>query len=166
MLGLHTPRLASNIKSVGFPISYIVNGAVQKTLHIQIQGATGTLEVNYELDSSQNGVPFSRDISDTANTYKIFNHGIRTVTAWLTCDDGLGGELSSDVLVNRFMVIDKDTASNPNAPFLMLQNVVSRVVNYVQTKICDYAVFVPSVDAQGEITPSSEPIDVTFYLTS
>ena len=166
LLGWHTPLMAANIKSVGFPVSYIVNGAVQKTLHIQIQGATGVLEVNYELDSSQNGVPFSRDISDAANTYKIFNHGIRTVTAWLTCDDGLGGELSSDVLVNRFMVIDKGTASNPNAPFLMLQNVVSRVVNYVQTKICDYAVFVPSVDAQGEITPSSEPIDVTFYLTS
>lgn len=165
LLGWHTPLFAANIKNVGFPVSYIVNGAVQKTLHIQIQGVSGTLEVNYELDSSQNGVPFSRDIADSANTYKIFNHGVHAVTAWLTCDDGLGGTLSSDILVNRFMVIDSETASNPSAPFLMLQNVVSRVQNYVQTKICDYAVFNPSVSGQT-ITPSNDPIDVTFYLTS
>lgn len=183
--GWHTPLFAENIRSVGFPVSYMVNGAVDKTLHILIQGKNGTfeisqgqdglpsitksqnniLEVTYDLDETDNGVPFNRDISDASDVYKIFTHGVHAVIAWLTCSDGLGGTLASDVLVNRFMVIDPDTATTPTAPYLMLQNVVSRVTNFVQTKICDYAVFNPVVSGSS-ITPGSVQIDVTFYVTS
>lgn len=183
--GWHTPLFAENIKSVGFPVSFLVNGAVDKTLHILIQGKNGTfeisqgqdglpnitksanyiLEVEYDLDETDNGIPFNRDISDASDVYKIFTHGVHAVVAWLTCDDGLGGTLASDVLVNRFMVIDPDTASTPSSPYLMLQNVVSRVTNYVQTKICDYAVFNPVVSGSS-ITPGSDQLDVTFYVTS
>ena len=164
--GWHTPLFAANIRQVGFPTNYMVYGAVAKTLHIRIQGAVAyPLAVNYELGVSDNGVQIAHDISDALDTYKIFDHGVRTVTAWLSCDDGLGGTIESDTLVNRFMVIDYATAAYPNRPYLMLQNVVSRLKNYVQTKICDYAVFNPIVDGEN-ITPGTDPVDVLFYLTN
>ncbi len=164
--GWHTPLFASSIREVGFPINYMVYGAVIKTLHIEIQGsAASPLTVNYSLGVADNGSQIAHDISDAMNTYGIFDHGVKTVTAWLTCSDGLGGELSSNVLVNRFMVIDPTTATYPDRPYLLLQNVISRVKNYVQTKICDYAVFNPVVDGDS-ILPGTDPVNVLFYLTS
>lgn len=165
--GWNNALQASVIRPVGFPVSYLVNGAVQKTLHIQIEGTSGTLEVSYSLDSTQNGVTFSRDIPDAANTYKIFNHGVHAVTAWMTCSDGMGGTLTSNVLTNRFMVIDPDTAGDTlMTPRLLLQDVATRIQSYVQTKICDYAVFVPESDGEGGVIAGSTPVDITFYLTS
>ena len=162
----HTPMFAENIRVSGFPTNYMVYGAVAKTLHIQIQGAAANpLPVEYLLGVSDNGVQVVHEIPAADDSYKIFVHGVRTVTAWLTCDDGLGGELSSEVLVNRFMVIDPATAAYPDRPFLLLQNVVSRLKNYVQTKICDYAVFNPVVDGES-IVPGTDPVNVQFFMTS
>lgn len=165
--GWHTPLFRANIQQIGFPINYMVYGAVAKTLHIQIQGAAvNPLTIDYPLGVADNGVQIARDIKDALDTYRIFDHGVRTVTAWLECNDGLGGKIYSETLVNRFMVIDPATAAYPDRPYLMLQDVVTRVKNYVQTKICDYAVFNPIVVDESTITPGSAPIDVLFYLTN
>ena len=82
--------------------------------------------------------------------------GVKKVEAWLECDNGLGETLKSDVLVNRFMVVNPDT---PNAdltkPYLMLQNVDSEIDNFVQAEIAEYAVY----------SPSGEDVNVAFLLT-
>ena len=147
-LNWQTPLLASVYTSKGYPISYMVYGAVPKTLHILITGGNNTTmpEITYPLSASDDSTTISKNIVDTADTYKLLKHGVRTVKAWLTCDDGLGNTLSSEMLVNRFMVVDKDTATDINKPYLMLQNVISTADNYTQTDICQYAVFSPSVD--------------------
>lgn len=155
---------ASQIRSVGFPVSYQVNGAVAKTLHIEIDGQT-TLSATYALSAAENGTVFTRDISDSSDTYKIFNHGVHEVRAWLTASDGKGGTLTSEVEKNSFMVVDYATAQTPSAPYIMLQNVKSRVVNFVQTTVCEFAVFNPVVSGET-ITAGTEPVDVTFFLTA
>lgn len=155
---------ASQIRSVGFPVSYQVNGAVAKTLHIEIDGQT-TLSATYALSAAENGTVFTRDISDSSDTYKIFNHGVHEVRAWLTASDGKGGTLTSEVEKNSFMVVDYGTAQTPSAPYIMLQNVKSRVVNFVQTTVCEFAVFNPVVSGET-ITAGTEPVDVTFFLTA
>ncbi|MBR5395719.1 MAG: hypothetical protein IK144_11680, partial [Bacteroidaceae bacterium] len=156
---------ASQIRSAGFPVSYQVFGAVAKTLHIEIDGQT-TLSATYSLTAAENGTVFTRDIADSSDTYKIFNHGVHEVRAWLTASDGRGGTLTSPVEKNSFMVIDYGTAgANASKPYIMLQNVKSRVVNFVQTTICEYAVFNPVVSGET-ITAGTEPVDVTFYLTA
>lgn len=155
---------ASQIKAVGFPISYQVYGAVAKTLHVEIEGQT-TLSVEYSLSAADNGTVFTRDIADASDTYKIFNHGVHKVRARLSASDGLGGTLYSEWEENSFMVVDYATAQNPAAPFIMLQNVKTRVVNFVQTTICEFAVFNPVVSGTS-ISAGDTPIDVTFYLTA
>ena len=76
--------------------------------------------------------------------------------AWLECGDGLGNTIKSEVLVNRFMMVNEDT---PNAdltkPYLLLQNVDDTIDNFVQTEIAQYAVY----------NPSGEDVNVTFLLT-
>ena len=155
---------ASQIKTVGFPISYQVYGAVAKTLHVEIDGQT-TLSATYSLGADINGTVVTRDVADASDTYKIFNHGVHAVRAWLTASDGRGGTLTSAVEMNSFMVIDYATAGvNASKPFIMLQGMKSRVANFVQTTICEYAVFNPVVTGET-ITAGDTPVDVTFYLT-
>ena len=155
---------ASQIKTVGFPISYQVYGAVAKTLHVEIDGQT-TLSATYSLGADINGTVVTRDVADASDTYKIFNHGVHAVRAWLTASDGRGGTLTSAVEMNSFMVIDYATAGvNASKPFIMIQGMKSRVANFVQTTICEYSVFNPVVTGET-ITAGDTPVDVTFYLT-
>lgn len=166
-LNWQTPLLASVYASKGYPISYMVYGAVAKTLHILITGGNNTTmpEITYPLSASDDSVTISKNIVDTADTYKLLRHGVRTVKAWLTCDDGLGNTLSSEVLVNRFMVVDSATATDIHRPYLMLQNVITTADNYTQTDICRYAVFSPAVDESGNVTNAGPSVPVIFYLT-
>ena len=165
-LNWQTPLLASVYASKGFPISYMVYGAVAKTLHILITGGNNTTmpEITYPLSASDDSTTIAKNIADSADTYKLLKHGVRTVKAWLTCDDGLGNTLSSEVLVNRFMVVDPATATDINRPYLMLQNVISTADNYTQTNICQYAVFSPKVES-GNVTNTGAAVPVIFYLT-
>ena len=164
-LNYQTPLLSSSYKDRGFPISYMVYGAVAKTLHLSITGDTGSAmpEITYPLSAGDDSTVINKNITDTLDTYKLLSHGVKTVKAWLTCDDGLGGTIKSRTLVNRFMVIGE--TGDFTKPYLMLQNVITEADNYAQTDICDYAVFSPRVDENGNVTNNGDNIKVTFYLT-
>lgn len=162
-----TPILASVQQQNGFPYSYTVYGAADKTLHIQITGGNGTvLSIEKALDSTKNGTTIRESYTDATDGYKLFKHGVRLVKAWLTCDDGLGNTIISDVLENRFMVVNPEDGVDKTKPYLMLQNVVSKAVNYTQMDICDYAVYSPKVASDGSITNDGDNLNVVFYLTS
>ena len=167
-LNWQTPLLASVYKDRGYPISYMVYGAVAKTLHILITGGNNTTmpEITYPLSASDDSTTISKNIVDATDTYKLFRHGVRTVKAWLTCEDGLGGTISSDMLVNRFMMVNsEDAGENAGKPYLMLQNVISKADNYAQADICQYSVFSPSVAPDGAISNTGDKVPVIFYLT-
>lgn len=162
---------SSQYKNSGFPVSYTVNGLVEKTLHVLIYGnAQNPLEATYNLDASVNGTIFTRNITDAADTYKIFDHGVHKIEAWLTASDGHGGTLSSPHVENNIMVIDYTTAAANGTimkPYIMLQGFNNSVVNYVQTRICEYAIFNPQYDETNhEITADDDAVEVGFYLTS
>lgn len=162
-----TPIVASEYSERGFPISYIVYGAVQKTLHIVVTGGNGTdmPEKTYELSADADSYVKTDYITDPTDAYKIFKHGVRTVKAWLTCDDGKGGTITSKILVNRFMVINPTTEADKTTPYLMLQNVISSADNYAQADICQYAVFSPSVE-NGKVVNKGANVITVFYLTA
>lgn len=163
-----TPILANVQQANGFPYSYTVYGAVSKTLHIQITGGNSqVLTIEKDLDSTKNGTTIRETYTDATDAYKLFIHGVRLVKAWLTCDDGIGGTITSDVLENRFMIVNSETESvDLTKPYIMLQNVISGAVNYTQCDICDYAVYSPKVADDGTITNDGGNINVIFYLTS
>ncbi len=158
-----TPIMASTYKDRGYPISYMVYGAVAKTLHVEITGGNGkTLSLTYALTADQDSATISKNVADSTDTYKLWLHGVRTVKAWLTASDGQGGEITSQVLVNRFMVVNPVTDADKTTPYLMLQNVVTTCDNYAQADLCQYAVFSPGADGT---TNDGEAVTTIFYLT-
>ena len=158
-----TPIYASSQQSKGYPISYVVYGTVAKTLHVEVAGGNGnTLSLSYELTADQDSTTITKNISDSTDTYKLWKHGVRTVKAWLTCDDGQGGTISSKTLVNRFMVVNPTTDADKTTPYLMIQNLVSTCDNYAQCDLCEYAVYSPGKDGS---TNNGSDVTTIFYLT-
>ena len=158
-----TPILASTYKDKGYPISYMVYGAVAKTLHVEITGGNNQkLSLEYALTAEQDSATITKNVADSTDTYKLWKHGVRTVKAWLTASDGQGGEISSKVLVNRFMVVNPTTDEDKTTPYIMLQNVVDSCDNYAQSDLCQYAVFSPGADGT---TNDGEAVTAIFYLT-
>ena len=152
-----------------FPITYQIYGAVEKTLHVQITGSQNTLELTYALGTTQYTTDnFTRSIAEQTG-YGILSHGVHTVTAWLTCTDGDGNTITSPALVNRFMVINNATATSAQRtkPYLMIQEMVTDVVNYVQTKLCGYSIFVPRINANDQIELDTDAsINVAFIISN
>ncbi len=154
----------------GFPFSFSVMGAVDKKLHVTMTGATGTWTMEPKTFLADEQRPEANPYSWTQqeiSAYGLLSHGVHTVTAWVTCSDGMGGELSSEVVVNRFMIVNEATAapSKLTQPFLMLQGVQSVVENYVRTVISDFAVWVPK-SAEEPTLPSSDPLPVSIRITN
>ena len=145
----HIPMSPTDVNGnvQNFNVTYQVNGAAQKTLFVKVDGGS---EVKYDYDPTVNGSNQTIEIS--GNQY--LTHGVHKVEAWLECNDGLGGKITSEKLVNRFMMVaDKSDTT----PYLLLQNVDGWIDNFVQTEICEYAVYAPD---------KTTPIDVAFLLTN
>ena len=141
-----------------FSVTYGVYGSVKKTLYVRITGSTGVVTeepLSYDLGADVDSTNKTISVMEDA-AYGYMTHGVKKVEAWLECDNGLGETLKSDVLVNRFMVVNPDT---PNAdltkPYLLLQNVDSEIDNFVQAEVAQYAVY----------SPSGEDVNVAFLLT-
>jgi hypothetical protein len=167
-INYNTPIDASNAI---FPISYQIYGGINKTLHVEITGSTSTYSTTYTIGTTQYDTEnFSRNITDPNNANGILSHGVHTVTAWLTALDGDGNEVSSDKLVNQFMVINNDTAtvSERTQPYLMLQGMgaTTEVTNYVQANLCNYAVFVPKYVDGKIVADTDSEINLKFLITS
>ena len=124
-----------------FEVKYLVFGAVNKTLKIEVKGSENT---NVFTDTfTDDGI--ERGISIAENEfYGYLTHGVREVRAWLEASDGMGGTLKSEELVNQFMVVnEKSEGYDATRKYFLLQNLETSVTNYVQTAIAEYAVYAP-----------------------
>lgn len=144
----HMPMKPTDVNGnvQNFNVSYRVFGSVQKTLFLKIDNGS---ELKYEYAASVDSVPQTVQASGS----QYLTHGVHKVEAWLQCEDGLGGTITSDKLVNRFMMVAD--ASNTK-PHLMLQNVDGMIDNFVQTEVAEYAVY----------APNQEKVNVAFLLTT
>ena len=151
-----------------FTLAYQVYGSVDKKIHIQITGSQQTLTLEYPLGTTQYTTDnYTRAIAEQTG-YGILSHGVHTVTAWLTCEDGEGNTIESDRLVNRFMVINNASATvaQRTQPYIMIQEMKSQVTNYVQTTLCGYAVFVPKYE-NGEISlDTNASLNLAFIISN
>ena len=144
----HMPMKPTDVNGnvQNFNVSYRVFGSVQKTLFLKIDGGS---ELKYEYAASVDSVPQTVQ----ANGSQYLTHGVHKVEAWLQCEDGLGGTITSEKLVNRFMMVADESNTKP---YLMLQNVDGMIDNFVQTEVAEYAVYAPNV----------EQVNVAFLLTT
>ena len=136
-----------------FKINYVAHGDVEKTIYYKVKGSKGTLEGSMTTNTSGEVVN-AVNVNTTADGYGIGTHGVKTITAWMECNDGLGGIIKSNVLVNQVMVATDDTDTRP---YLLLQNVVEDVTNYMQTNLCGYAIYSPDKET---------PINTAFLVTA
>ena len=136
-----------------FKVNYVAHGDVEKTIYYKVKGSKGTLEGSMTTNTSGEVVN-AVNVNTTADGYGIGTHGVKTITAWMECNDGLGGIIKSNVLVNQVMVATDDTDTRP---YLLLQNVVEDVTNYMQTNLCGYAIYSPDKET---------PINTAFLVTA
>lgn len=157
-----------------FPLDFSISGSVSKKVHIEVTGS-GTGDSYERTNFTANSLNI--ELTDT-EAKGLLTHGVHAVIAYVSCDDGKGGTLYSDVIVNRYMVVNNDaTAAQKAKTYFLLQQQVSydnysagifaSAVNYVQTSICDYSVFKPQLDANGNVTGinTETGVDVAFLVT-
>ncbi len=151
-----------------FPFSFSVMGAVDRELHVEMTGSLGTWATTKSFlasDQRSEANPYTWSQPEIA-AYGLLAHGVHTVTAWLTCSDGMGGTLTSDKEVCRFMVVNKSaTAEQLTKPYLMLQGVQTEVENYVRTVISSYAVW-QAKSAEEPETAATDAIPVSIRITN
>lgn len=164
-----TPMVATG--QTQMRISYQVFGTVRKDLHIIVHGSVSNMEVTHTLEADVDSVTRMYSFDESA-AYGILTHGVHTVEAWLTCSDGQGGTLESPHLVNRFMVVNENTdGADLLKPYILLQNIKTEATNFVQTSLCDYAVYSPKYETDGDtgqriIVNEGANINLTFLLTA
>lgn len=187
----YTPIWVNNLGTAGarkFPLSYVCNGNVAKTLHYAIYDETNT-EVLHGVQTgiTSNGSIVNLNVGNDTDNPQLFTHGVKTVLVYLTAEDGMGGVIYSNGIVNRFMVVneaDAKTKGIENKRAFLLQQAIpadkmsalsdaekltyfDKFTNYTEGKIFDYALFVPTKDEQGNIIVDVDTkVDVTFYLSN
>lgn len=141
------------------PSYYIYGSGVVKYLHLKVSGflagQPAFRDLEYTIGSGTYTIsPYTGiSIDDSGvNDVSVITHGVHTIEAWLSCSDKSGNILESPHITNSLMVVT-DTA-NPQ-PYLMLQNVVDKAVNYEQMHLFDYAVY----------NPNGENVDMAISVT-
>lgn len=163
-----------------FDLSYQITGAVEKWLHVEITGRVGSENKIYtmtpeKMTASQNYPASSPWMKSIANNtaYGMLSHGVHTVRAWMSCDDGSGkvdsngipNGLESEKIISRFMVVNGSASqAELTAPYLMLQQTQNEATNYVQTVLASYAVW-KADDATVPMKATSTPIDMAIVLS-
>lgn len=154
----HVPMNAYNEETGAletFKVDYRVYGAVGKTLYVKVKGAKGVNTITSYLTESEDGTTKGIALDENV-AYEYMTHGVREVTAWLECSDGLGGTIQSTPVTNQFMMVNPQSANyDATKKYLLLQNVDDSITNFIQSKLANYSVYA----ADGSDT------EVSFKLT-
>ena len=145
-------------------LTYTVRGTVNRTLHLKVTGSVDTYETSHSLTSAQTQDSFSLV---EMSAYGILTHGIKTCEAWLTAGDSSVGELESEHLVVRIMVVRTSAGEEVYMqPRLLISEMREEVENFVQTRLLAYAIYSPSINQEGNIVNAGPAIPTTFVLTN
>lgn len=135
--------------------SYFIQGQVAKTLHIKITPDGGQAKTyDYPLgDKIYTETPYNVVIGDTYNT------GTITVEAWLSVD---GADLESEHNITQFYYINGVSTES----VLILNNQVSEVTNFVNTKFFDFTIYNKKSDVTIVISNNTGTVKYLEYTYS
>ena len=129
------------IKNNVMILSYYVQGAVAKTLHLKIYDVEGvnSREYSYPLGNTvYTETPISFNFTDeVTDTVKLLKHGVHKIEAWLTVD---GGTLTSNKVYSQVMVANNPTDNNI---FVTINSISNEVDNWVDSTLFQYSVYNP-----------------------
>ena len=83
-------------------LAYTTRGTVNRTLHLKVTGSVSTYETTHSLTPAQTQDTFSLV---EMSAYGLLTHGVKTTEAWLTAGDSNVGQLESEHLIVRIMVV-------------------------------------------------------------
>ena len=157
------PVQASQLTSL--PLNFMIEGNVAKTLHLQVSGVDGYSGHDETIDYSaaQQG-SITVQCQDGAGTKGILRTGVHTVKAWLTAADGNGGTITSDVIEHQLMMVNTNQPSTLMQPRLLIQSIATSIDNFVQGRVCQYAVYSPKL-IEGVYTNQGDPVTFSLLLT-
>ena len=145
-------------------LAYTTRGTVNRTLHLKVTGSVSTYETTHSLTPAQTQDTFSLV---EMSAYGLLTHGVKTTEAWLTAGDSNVGQLESEHLIVRIMVVK--TSVGPEVymqPKLLISEMKETVENFVQTRLLAYAIYSPAINQEGQIVNTGPAIPTTFLLTN
>ena len=145
-------------------INFTLLGGVEKTLHVKMSNTA--FEDTYTQDFT--GITAIGDYPvspyDSSGTMGITNSGVHQIKAWVTCDDGEGGTLTSDTIVHQIMVVNMGQQQAAMVRRVLIQGMAATIDNFVQSQICSYMVWNPKL-VDGTIqNDTSESVQVQFIV--
>lgn len=145
-------------------INFTLLGGVEKTLHVKMSNTA--FEDTYTQDFT--GITTIGDYAvspyDSSGTMGITNSGVHQIKAWVTCDDGEGGTLTSDTIVHQIMIVNMGQQQAAMVRRVLIQGMAATVDNFVQSQICSYMVWNPKL-VDGTIqNDTSESVQVQFIV--
>lgn len=129
-------------------VGYLVQGVVQKTLHIKFYNLNGSAydEMTAEYTESQSSASVIRETTFTdGNNIGFFTHGIHKVEAYLSCTVG-STTITTPTVVNYVVVVANSTDTTP---LLAIQNPITLVGNYETVTLFNYVIYKPNIGASG-----------------
>ena len=127
---------------------YLVQGVVQKTLHVRFYNLNGSAydEMTAEYTESQSSATTVREITFTdGNNIGFFTHGIHKVEAYLSCTVG-STTITTPVVTNNVVVVANSASTTP---LMAIQNPVTLVGNYETVTLFNYVIYKPNIGASG-----------------
>ena len=145
-------------------LAYTIRGSISRVLHLKVTGSVGTFETTQPVTAAQTQHSFQL-VEQSA--YGLLTHGIKTCEAWLTAGDETVGELESEHLINRIMVVRTSAGEEVYMqPKLLISEMKTEVENFVQSRLLAYAIYSPAINSEGYIVNQGPAIPTTFVLTN
>lgn len=133
-------------------LSYYIEGQIEKTLHIKVTDASGSVET-FDVaigDSTYIEVPYSFLVD------RQFATGIINVESWLTVDDTT---LESNHISAQYFFIAEDCDES----IIILNNTAKTITNYTNTKFFDFSLFNKTSDVTIVVTDGdNEYLNYTY----
>lgn len=127
------------IRNAAITPSYYINGAVEKTLNMVVDGVRTVTA--YIGETTYIDTPYSKttltDGSDEANP--VCTQGVHTIEAWLSVDKN-GVQVESTHVTSQVLVVLDETNAEPD---VMLNDMAAKLVNWTEQTIFRYAVYNP-----------------------
>ena len=159
-----TPWHEPQVDPSALSLAYNIRGNINRVLHLKVTGSAGTYETSQTVTAAQTQAIFSLV---EMSAYGLLTHGIKTCEAWLTAGDETSGELESEHLINRIMVVRTSAGEEVYMqPRLLISEMKSEVENFVQTRLLAYAIYSPTKNSDGDIVNNGPAIPTTFVLTN
>lgn len=125
------------IRSAAITPAYYINGAVEKTLNLVIDGKRTV--TSYIGTTTYTDTPFGNvTVTDSASeSNPVCTQGIHTIEAWLSVDKN-GVHVESDHVTSRVLIILDDTQTER---YVILNDLATEAVNWTEATLFTYAVY-------------------------